>query len=289
MRTMVALFILFVATPVLAQDAAALDRLVAQSLKEMHNKAADLYNNGDPNGCYRMFQGGLIAIRPLLAHRPELQQVIDQGLQAADQQAAIALRAKGLHDTIETVRIKLKPPATLKPADAAGTPTQSLPQPTAVVPQPAPVVPPSPAPGPSLPAAPPAASPPAAASDKLWKRLGGEENVNKIVADFLKWAVNDEKVNFTRGGKYPLDDQKLADLRQKFVAYISDISGGPIVGTSTRSMSEVHKGMNITDAEFAALVGWLKTALEKNNVAPADVEEVLRKVNATKKEILGGS
>ena len=194
--------------------------------------------------------------------------------------------AKGLHETIETVRIKLKPPASpkpadAKPADAAGTPVPSLPQPT-------PVVPSTPPPGPSLPMAPPATPPAAAAADKLWKRLGGEENVNKIVGDFLKWAVNDEKVNFTRGNKYPLDEKKLADLRQKFVAYVSDISGGPIVGTSTRSMADIHKGMNITDGEFDALVRFLKTALEKNNVAPADVEEVLRKVNATKKDIVSG-
>ncbi len=287
MRTLGVLLMFLAAIPAQAQDPAALDKLVAEALKEMHNKAADLFNGGDPNGCYRMFQGGLITVRPLLAHRPDLQQAIDQGLQAADRQAAVALRAKGLHETIETIRAKLKPPAGPKPPDPTGTPTPSLPQPT-----PMPIVPPSPPPsappGPSLPIAPPAAPPQAAAAEKLWKRLGGEDNVNKIVGDFLKFALNDEKVNFTRGQKYPIDAQKAADLKQKFVAYISDISGGPIVGTSTRSMAEVHKGMNITEAEFDALAGWLKTAMEKNNVVPADVEEVMRKVNATKKDIVAG-
>jgi truncated hemoglobin YjbI len=284
MRTRWALgFLLFAATPVLAQDTAGLDKLVGDALKEMHNKAADLYNGGDPNGCYRMFQGGLITVRPLLAHRPDLQQLIDQGLQAADRQAAIALRARGLHDTIETVRTKLKPPAASKPADPGGTPTPSLPQPTPIPPS----IPPAAPPGPSLPM-PPAPAPPVVAADKLWKRLGGEENVNKIVDDFLKWALNDEKVNFTRGKKYPLDAQKEAELKQKFVAYISDLSEGTVVRASTRSMADVHKGMNITDAEFEALAGWLKTAMEKNKVAPADVEEVMRKVNATKKDIVSG-
>jgi truncated hemoglobin YjbI len=267
----------FAAAPAIAQDAAALDRLVADALKEMHNKAADLYNGGDPNGCYRMFQGGLITVRPLLAHRPDVQQLIDQGLQAADRQAAIALRARGLHDTIEAIRGKLKPPAAPKPADPGGTPTPSLPQPT--------VLPPSPPPGPSLPM-PPASPAPAAVADKLWKRLGGEDNVNKIVDDFLKRALNDEKVNFTRGKKYALDAQKEAELKQKFVAYISDISDGTVVRTAPRSMADVHKGMNITAAEFDALAGWLKTAMEMNKVAPADVEEVMRKVNATKKDIV---
>jgi truncated hemoglobin YjbI len=267
----------FAAAPAIAQDAAALDRLVADALKEMHNKAADLYNGGDPNGCYRMFQGGLITVRPLLAHRPDVQLLIDQGLQAADRQAAIALRARGLHDTIEAIRGKLKPPAAPKPADPGGTPTPSLPQPT--------VLPPSPPPGPMLPMAPTSPAP-AAAADKLWKRLGGEDNVNKIVDDFFKRALIDEKVNFTRGKKYPLDAQKEAELKQKFVAYISDISDGTVVRTAPRSMADVHKGMNITAAEFDALAGWLKTAMEMNKVAPADVEEVMRKVNATKKDIV---
>jgi hemoglobin len=297
MRTRLALgFLILTATPVVAEDTAAVDKLVADALKEMHNKAADVYNGGDPNGCYRMFQGGLITVRPILAHRPEVQRIIEQGLQSADQQAAIALRARVLHDTIEAVRAKLKPPTAAKPADASGTPTQSLPQPQ-------PATPPSPppaAPGPMLPMGPitaaappvPAAAPPvvapAAVGDKLWKRLGEEENVNKIVADFLKRALNDEKVNFTRGNKYPLDALKEAELKQKLVAYISDISGGTVVGTSNRSMADVHKGMNLTSAEFDLVAGYFKTALEQNNVAPADVEEVMRKVNATKKDIVAG-
>jgi truncated hemoglobin YjbI len=280
---------LFAAPPVAAEDTAALDKLIGDGLKEMHNKAADLYNGGDPNGCYRMFHGGLLTVRPLLAHRPDVQQLIDQGLQAADHQAAVALRAKGLHETIEAVRTKLKPPAGPKPADAggsdprAGTPTPSLPQPT---PGPPPTPPPAP-PGPSLPMG-PAAAQPVAATGTLWKRLGDEENVNKIVGDFLTWAVNDEKVNFTRGNKYPLDPRKEAELKQKLVAYVSDISGGTVVGPSSRSMADIHKGMNITGAEFDALAGYLKTSLEKNKVAPADVEEVMRKVDATKKDIVAG-
>ena len=295
MRTHWALGITFVmAAPVVAQDTAALDKLVSDALKEMHNKAADLYNGGDQNGCYRMFQGGLIMIRPVLAHRPDVQQLIDQGMQAADQLAAVGLRARALHNTIEAIRTKLKPPAAPKPADASGT--LSSPQP---LPSPPPSGPPSPppaAPGPMLPmgpaappqAPPPQTPPPAAVSDKLWKRLGEEEKVNKIVDDFLKRVLNDEKVNFTRGNKYPLDAKKEAELKQKFVAYISDISGGTVVGTSSRSMADVHKDMAITSAEFDLVAGYLKTALEQNNVAPADVEEVMRKVNATKKDIVAG-
>jgi len=79
MRTLWGLsFVLFAAVPAQAQDTTTQDKLLADGLKEMHNKAADLYNGGDTNGCYRMFQGGLVTARHCLAHRPDLQQVIDQ-------------------------------------------------------------------------------------------------------------------------------------------------------------------------------------------------------------------
>src|SRR5437016_2790476 len=83
-----------------AADKAALDKLLAEGLKEMHNRAADVYNAGDVNGAYRMFQGGLVMARALLGHRPEVQQVIDQGIQNADRQASVAQRAVALHKTI---------------------------------------------------------------------------------------------------------------------------------------------------------------------------------------------
>jgi truncated hemoglobin YjbI len=291
--------VLLASVSVHAQDTSAQDRLLADALKEMHNKAADLYNGGDPNGCYRMFQGGLLTARSLLGHRPDLQQAIDQGLQAADQQASIALRARALHDTIESVRTKLKPPAAAKPAEPAGTPTPSIPQ-TPPPPPSSPANPPPVPPAPMLPMVPPVAqsapippmnppaAPPVAATDTLWKRLGGENGITKIVDDWLTWAIANKNVNFSRGDKYKLDAAKQKDLQQKFVAYISSISDGTVVPTTTRGMSEVHKGMNITAAEFDAFVEQLKAALQKNNVAAKDVEELLRKVNGTRKDIVGG-
>src|SRR3954452_24973065 len=82
MRARWALVALLLGTPAAARDTAAQDKLLGDALKEMHNKAAELYNGGDPNGCDRLFQGGLYTIRPLLAHRPDLQQAIDEGMQA---------------------------------------------------------------------------------------------------------------------------------------------------------------------------------------------------------------
>src|SRR5262245_24890563 len=61
-------------------DRPSLDRRVYDVLREVHNQGADLYNAGDPAGCYRMFQGAMITVRPLLDHRPEQQKFITSKL-----------------------------------------------------------------------------------------------------------------------------------------------------------------------------------------------------------------
>jgi hypothetical protein len=89
--------------------AAEFDKLVVDALRDVHNRGADLYNTTrDFEGAYRLYQGGLVAVRPLLAHRPEAQKLISDGLAAADQESSAARRAFKLHETIEAVRKHLK-------------------------------------------------------------------------------------------------------------------------------------------------------------------------------------
>ena len=154
-------------------------------------------------------------------------------------------------------------------------------------PNPAPTLPPNPPANPN-PNPPPAPIAPAAAADTLWKRLGEDEGVTKIVDQWLMLALVSKDVNFTRGDKIKIGKEKEEALKRAFATYIGVLVGGPVVPASTKTMAEVHKGMNITAAEFDAFVGCLKTALEMNKVAPNDVETLIRKVNATKKEIVGG-
>ena len=39
------------------------------NLRDVINHGADLYNSGDWAGCYRLYEGALMAVRPLLDHR----------------------------------------------------------------------------------------------------------------------------------------------------------------------------------------------------------------------------
>jgi hemoglobin len=265
--------------PALAADPpverAVLDQQIYDALKDVHNKGAQLHNAGDPAGCYRIFQALLMTVKPLLGHKPDVQQTIDKGLADADKLPSIPQRAMELHKTIEAVRTALKP-ASAKPAPPAASGVgpkltdaskpEMPPSVGGVVGQPATL-----------------GQPPA---PTLWKRLGGQDKVEKVVDEFVEAIRADPKVNLTRNAKYKMEGDELAAFKRKLVGYLSSISEGTVVYTG-RSMADAHAGMMITPEEYAAMAAALRIALEKNNVAAADVDAVMKAVAAAGKDIVG--
>jgi hemoglobin len=98
-------------------------------------------------------------------------------------------------------------------------------------------------------------------------------------------SAKDPKVNFDRGGKIKLDAAAIESFKKNVVAFISQGSGGPIKYTG-KSAKETHKGMGITNAEFDAAVADLRQAFQKNGVKEADLKEVLKAVDALRKDIV---
>src|SRR5437763_16839378 len=81
---------------------------VADALLESHENGRAIYNtDGDYAGAYRMYQGGLMVARRMLADRPDLLKVISDGLAAADRLPTVDRRAYRLHEVIEAVRVDL--------------------------------------------------------------------------------------------------------------------------------------------------------------------------------------
>ncbi|HEY8504704.1 MAG TPA: carboxypeptidase-like regulatory domain-containing protein [Gemmataceae bacterium] len=107
---------------------AEIDKRAYDVLREIHNRGADLYNSGDPVGCYRLFQGALMAVRPMLEHQPAARKVLDSGMAAAEREPSLTKRAFMLHELIEQVRAEIRPagaaPAAAKKpaAEAKGEP-----------------------------------------------------------------------------------------------------------------------------------------------------------------------
>jgi hemoglobin len=245
----VSLAVVMVVAPALAQNNGAakaqsqkpLDKQIRALLPKVINAGADLFNEGDRAGCYRLYEGSLLTLRPLLEHHPDLQQAIDAAFADADKQRSVGARAFSLRAALDKIRETLK---------EAGDGKQ-----------------------------------PGKPAETLWNRLGGESKVRKVVDDLVAMAAKDPKVNFDRNGKYKLDQVKVADLKAQLVDFISAASGGPLKYTG-KNMKEVHKGMGITTAEFDALAADLKKALEQNGVKPAEIADVMKALEGTRKDIV---
>src|SRR5687767_13026262 len=101
--------------------------LYIESLRDVINKGAKIFNeNGDHAGCYRMFEGALVAVRPFVD--ADLQKEVERGLANAARMGSYADKAFELRRVIDLVRER--------------TPS-------------------------------------------LWRRMGGEEKVLRIVDDFI--------------------------------------------------------------------------------------------------------
>jgi hypothetical protein len=88
---------------------AELEKRAVDALRDVHNRGAELYNRGDPAGCYRMYEGALLAVRPFLAHRPAVTKALDDGMaDVARSPDGVKVQAFRLHELIEKIRADLK-------------------------------------------------------------------------------------------------------------------------------------------------------------------------------------
>lgn len=109
-RPLVVLFATLCLVPgTFAQDTAKKSTQVEQknlneSLKEVINRGARIFNeNGDYAGCYRMFEGALVAIRPVVGK--EMQTEIDSGLTNAQRMSSFADKAFELRRVLDVIRL----------------------------------------------------------------------------------------------------------------------------------------------------------------------------------------
>jgi hypothetical protein len=90
-------------------DRATLDGVVFKTLRDVITRGADLYNSGEISGCYRLFEGSLMTLRPLLDHRPELQKAIANGQAAAERDPVVWRRCFTLRAVLDKIRSETHP------------------------------------------------------------------------------------------------------------------------------------------------------------------------------------
>jgi hemoglobin len=122
----------------------------------------------------------------------------------------------------------------------------------------------------------------------LYERLGGEKGITAVVDDFVKRAVANPKVNLTRKGtpnEWKATDENLAKMKKGLVAMVGMATGGP-QKYKGEDMKMLHAGMQISDAEFDAMVADLAASLKQFMVADAEQQELLSILAAMRKEIV---
>jgi len=250
-----------------AQDALSrrdLDRRLEISLYEVSKVGTDLYNRSrDEDGCFYAYAGALRVAVELLDHHPELRTRVMNAMKTAANEPP-PQRSFTLRTAIDDIRktIGARPAAAPMPARAGTDGGGGLPTP-------------APAPG----------SAPAVVKRTLWERLGGGAAVKAVVHDFVAATAKNPKVNFSRDGKFKLDDKAVANLEKLLVELISAATGGPLK-YSGRDMKTVHAGMKITEAEFNAMAADLNDVMKKLKVGPPEIEELMRIIESTKKDIV---
>ncbi|HYH68537.1 MAG TPA: group 1 truncated hemoglobin [Urbifossiella sp.] len=246
-RAAVAVWLFVVAAGVaLAQpgplDRTEQDRRTARVVHEASTLGSDLYNRGGKAECYRLFQGTLLAVQPMIDHRPKLALFVKEQLDKAEKLPADAASFE-LRKALDAVQAET--------GAAFGPEKGTTPLPMAKDKEPA-------------------------TTDKmasLWDRLGGEKAVRPMVKDLIAEAAADPRINFTRGGKYKLDDKAKQRLEQTLVELVSEAGGGPLK-YSGKNLVEVHTGMKITRDEFNYFTLALNRVLTKHDLKHRDRYEL---------------
>jgi hemoglobin len=107
----------------------------------------------------------------------------------------------------------------------------------------------------------------------LYERLGGEPAIVLVVNDFVTIVAADDRIREQHRKHFMEGD--VAGLKKKLVDQIGEATGGPQKYTG-KNMKDAHKGLEITNADFDALMADLVKALDNNKVPAAEKDELLR-------------
>lgn len=114
----------------------------------------------------------------------------------------------------------------------------------------------------------------------LYERLGGAQGISRIVDDVVAGHLANPLVQ-TRFQNV----EDLARLKKLACEFFAAGSGGPEKYTG-KDMRAAHKGMNISEQEYLAVMDDIMEALGKNGIDEATRKDVLAILYSLKGEII---
>lgn len=113
----------------------------------------------------------------------------------------------------------------------------------------------------------------------LFKALGGQAGVTALVDKYLEIIADDIRVAPT------FADSDISHLREKLIEQICMLSGGPCEYTGD-PMDVVHSGLNITEAQFNAVVEDLQEAMTRLGLREPTQNRLLAKLAPMRGQII---
>ena len=122
------------------------------------------------------------------------------------------------------------------------------------------------------------------APKSLYVRLGGNPAISGVIDQFVANVAGDSRINAFFADA-AADPARLTKLRNNLINQIGAATGGPEIYTGL-SMKASHKGMNVQEADFNALVDDLSKALDKFSVPATEKSELLGALATMKTDIV---
>lgn len=118
----------------------------------------------------------------------------------------------------------------------------------------------------------------------LYERLGRTEGINALVDDIVDAHMRNPVIS-ARFLPYRDTPERLIEVKRHLCHFLSAGSGGPEQYTG-RSMSEAHRGMNISEAEYMAAIDDILATLAQHDIEEQTRREVLGIAYSLKDEIM---
>lgn len=115
--------------------------------------------------------------------------------------------------------------------------------------------------------------------DGLYRALGAEPGIVRIVEGMLLGSARDPRI-----ARHFLDID-IERLREKLIEQLCFESGGPCVYTGD-SMEESHKGLRLTPSDFNALVEHLQDAMEAEGVPTPTQNRLLARLAPMRGQVI---
>jgi hemoglobin len=122
----------------------------------------------------------------------------------------------------------------------------------------------------------------------LYERIGGVYNIATVVDDFIERLL----VNATLNANPAISEARTrvpkAGLKFQVTTLVCEATGGPCKYAG-RSMKESHTHLNISPAEWDAMVADFKATLAKFSVPHKEQQELIAIVESTRNDIVRSS